>query len=86
MEHIGGLVRPEARLVLTTPFGPAAQDELQRTYDEARLQTLLDGWTPEVVHILERVSDTEWKVVGDSIEVPDGDAFRVAMVSAVRAR
>ncbi len=84
MDHIAGLVRPGARLVLTTPFGPPAQDELQRTYDEERLGRLLEGWTPEVVRVLERVSDTEWKVVGDTIQVPEGDAFRVAMVSAVR--
>jgi len=85
MERVAQLVRPGARLVLTTPFGVAAQDEVQRIYDPARLTKLLDGWDVEVVKILERVSDTQWDVVGDSIELPPGDVFRVAMVSAVLA-
>jgi SAM-dependent methyltransferase len=83
MERVAQLVRPGARLVLTTPFGNAAQDEVQRIYDPVRLTKLLDGWTPDVVRILERASSTQWDVVADRIELLQGDAFRVAMVSAV---
>jgi len=85
MDRVRQLSRPGTRLVLTTPFGTAAQDDLQRTYDVERLGRLLDGWKPDVVKILERDSDTQWSVVSEKIELPAGDVFRVAMVSAVLA-
>jgi len=83
MGRVRELSRPGTRLVLTTPFGVAAQDEVQRIYDAERLSKLLEGWDLDVVKILERESDTQWRVVSDHIEVPPGDVFRVAMVSAL---
>jgi SAM-dependent methyltransferase len=79
------VVRPGGRLVLTTPFGKAAQDDVQRIYDPERLSRLLDGWEIESVVVVERRSATEWHVVGSEIIVPDADAFRVIMVTALRS-
>jgi hypothetical protein len=83
MAHLRTLSRPGTRLILTTPFGPAAQDEVQRIYDPERLARLLDGWDVELVEVVQRRSPTEWIKVGDSIQLPRDDGFSVVMVSAV---
>ncbi len=73
------------RLILTTPFGEAAEDDVQRIYDADRLSSLLMGWDIEVSAVLQRASATEWNVIGDTIaETPKGE-FAVAMISAVLA-
>ena len=83
MESLRRLSRPGTRLILTTPFGEASRDEVQRIYDTERLTSLLSGWEIEVATILQRASETEWNIIGNTIaETPKGE-FAVAMISAV---
>jgi hypothetical protein len=65
------------RLVLTVPFGPAAEIAgFERVYDAAGLAELLDGWEVEQRLVVERVDRLTWQ----PCERPSGRA--VAMVTA----
>ncbi len=64
-------VRPGGLLVLTVPFGEAAVDDFQRTYDLPGLHELLDGWEIAELSAAWQVSPTEWRR-GDA-ERPEGD-------------
>ena len=44
LDHLRALVRPGGTLVLTTPYGAAGVDAIQRTYDRSGLDALLAGW------------------------------------------
>jgi hypothetical protein len=81
IERIYALTDPGGLLVVTVPFGPAAVNELERTYDRERLAGVLDGWTVEELTIAEQVEPTVW-VIRDS--PGDGDMRRVALVTARR--
>lgn len=39
------LLAPDGFVVITTPYGESAADDFERTYDDAALEKLLDGWT-----------------------------------------
>jgi hypothetical protein len=80
VERLGVLLRPGGRLVLTVPYGRAAVDDVQRTYDAAGLGALLEGWELEDREIVHQLDDCTW-VPGEP-EAPDARA--VAMVTAVR--
>ena len=56
-----GRVRPGGLLVLTVPFGEAAVDDFQRTYDLPGLHELLDGWEIVSLSAAWQVSPTEWR-------------------------
>src|SRR5919204_768327 len=47
MRRIRELTKPGGLLVLTTRFGEAHVDDFQRTYDQAGLEELLEGWEVE---------------------------------------
>jgi hypothetical protein len=66
-----GRVRPGGLLVLTVPFGEAAVDDFQRTYDLPGLHELLEGWEIAELSTAWQVSPTEWRR-GDP-ERPEGD-------------
>jgi hypothetical protein len=85
MEHMRAVTTAGARLVLTTPFGEADQDDVQRIYDVERLNRLLDGWDLDTVQVVQRVSETEWRTVSDEVRLPVDQRFAVIMVSAVRS-
>ncbi len=62
MARVRRLLVPGGRLALTTPFGPAAVDELERTYDADRLGRLLDGFVVDDVTVASRRDETTWQV------------------------
>jgi hypothetical protein len=66
-----GRVRPGGLLVLTVPFGEAAVDDFQRTYDLPGLHELLEGWEITSLSAAWQVTPTEWRR-GDP-ERPEGD-------------
>lgn len=75
MRRIVELVRPGGTVVVTVPYGTAEDTEVQRIYDRARLDALLEGL--EVVErIIVEERDATWTVVEDS------GAHAVALVSA----
>jgi len=84
MKRVRDLLAPGGRVVLTTPFGPAAVDELERTYDEDRLRRLFDGFEIEQQLVASRVDDTTWTVTGSDLTTP-ARRGHVAMVRARRA-
>ncbi len=45
LTQLKGWLAPDGLLVLTAPYGRASVDELQRVYDPAGLERLLEGWT-----------------------------------------
>jgi len=49
VKRVREMLAEDGLLVLTTPYGPQAVDDFQRTYDDAALTALLDGW-----HVVER--------------------------------
>ena len=55
-------LEPDGLLVLTVPVGPAAIDDLQRTYDPAGLDELLDGFTVQRRSLARSLDRTTWVV------------------------
>jgi 2-polyprenyl-3-methyl-5-hydroxy-6-metoxy-1,4-benzoquinol methylase len=85
MAHLRDLLRPGGRLVLTTPFGIAGEDELERTYDVAGVHGLLDGF--ELVDeplVMVRQSRTLWIPDRGGFSDVDDDRQRVVMLEARR--
>lgn len=76
LEIVDGALRPGGLLVLTVPYGVAEQDELERRYDGARLDALLDGWEVFERRIVECAGDTTW------LPVEDSTGHAVALVAA----
>lgn len=77
------LLSDDGLLVLTTPHGAADQDALERTYDDASLARLLDGWTMLEQRVVQRTDDRTWmpREQSDASEGPG-----VVMVLATPAR
>lgn len=84
MKRMRELVKPGGLLVLTTRFGNAGEDDLQRTYDRAGLDELLEGWQVDELTILRRDGDTSWSLADGSADADDGHE-KVALVTASRA-
>jgi SAM-dependent methyltransferase len=82
VERLGDLLSPGGRLVLTVPFGRAAIDDVQRTYDDAGLDALLAGWEIESREVVRQRDARTW--VADGEVAPEARA--VAMVTAIRPR
>ena len=68
LARLGELLAPEGRLVLTVPYGRAEVDALQRRYDRAGLDALLEGWTVQEEMIIEQVDERTWVPVEESTE------------------
>jgi hypothetical protein len=77
------LLSPEGLLVLTTPYGPEAVDDFERTYDDAAIERLLDGWTIVERRAAGRRDSLTWEVVAGSGEI---DEDGVVMVLATPSR
>jgi SAM-dependent methyltransferase len=84
MRRMRELTAPGGVLVLTTRFGRPAVDELQRTYDKAGLDELLEGWNVEELTVLRREDATTWALADGTGGADDG-AEKVALVTATRA-
>ncbi len=76
MTHSGG------RLVLTTPYGEAAINSLERTYDDAGLARLLAGWDDPKISIAVKRDETTWSPRQPDEIVALG-TLQVALVTAV---
>lgn len=77
------LTEPGGLLVLTAPVGKADVNEFQRTYDQAGLEALLEGWRIEDLTIARRQDRKTWVVAEDGFE-STGTESRVALVTARR--
>jgi SAM-dependent methyltransferase len=66
LARLRDLLRPDGRLVLTVPYGRAEIDSLQRRYDRAGLEQLLEGWTVVDRMVIEQVDERTWTPVEDS--------------------
>lgn len=82
VERLRQLVRPGGRLVLTTPYGQAHVNSLERTYDDAGLTRLLAGWSEPCVTVVVKRDPTTWSRRDDGECVP-ADTLQVALVTAV---
>ena len=60
MQRFRKWLRPGGHLVLTVPFGVAQTDDLQRTYDDAGLDELLDGWDVRQRLVFEQTDAHTW--------------------------
>lgn len=60
-ERLRGLLRPGGLLALTVPYGEARVTELERIYDRAQLERLLDGWHIEDVTVIEQAEPMVWR-------------------------
>jgi hypothetical protein len=76
MRRLLDLTRPGGLLVLTVPYGRPGVDDVQRRYDRAGLDALLDGWVETDRRIVERIDDVSWERVEES------DRHAVALVMA----
>ncbi len=83
MKRVRELLAPDGLVVLTTPFGPAAVNDLERTYDEERLRRLFEGFEIEHGLVGSRVDDVTWTVTGSELTTPS-EAGHVAMIRARR--
>ncbi len=81
MRLLKDVLKPNGLLVLTTPYGPAAVNELERIYDLDRLQHLLDGWTIGHVNIARQDDRCTWTLEATELEPPRGPN-RVMMLTA----
>ena len=86
VERVGELLSSEGFMVLTTPYGPARIDALERTYDDDALAALLEGWT-----VLERRTELRrdprtWMPGDPSTGTAGADSEGVVMVVAEPAR
>jgi Caenorhabditis protein of unknown function, DUF268 len=60
MHRLRELIREDGLLILTTPYGAAAMDEIQRTYDDSRLNDLLTGWVVNDFTVLRKGAEFAW--------------------------
>jgi SAM-dependent methyltransferase len=81
MRKMFELTRPGGRLLLTTRFGQAGVGELERTYDRAGLEALLEGWELQDLTFVRRTGKSTWEV-SEPQDEPGSEL--VALVTAVR--
>ena len=88
MKVVRDLLAPDGVVVLTTPFGPGAVNELERTYDLDRLRSLFDGFSVERAVVASRRDATTWTVTATAPSLDEGVATPEAPghVAMVRAR
>ena len=88
MKVVRDLLAPDGVVVLTTPFGPSAVNELERTYDLDRLRSLFDGFSVEHAVVASRRDATTWTVTTTAASLDEGVATPEAPghVAMVRAR
>jgi 2-polyprenyl-3-methyl-5-hydroxy-6-metoxy-1,4-benzoquinol methylase len=84
MKRMRELTKPGGLLVLTVPLGEGGVDEVQRTYDHAGLEALLEGWELEDLTVARQLDPKTW-VVGAEEPTSTNEAARVALVTARRA-
>ncbi len=83
IRYVAGLLAPGGRLVLTAPYGPAAVNDVERTYDRGGVLRLLDGWRIHYAAVGRRVDDVTWELEAADLIEPPGPG-RVVMIVASR--
>jgi hypothetical protein len=81
--RVGALLNDGGFMVLTTPYGRAAVDGLERVYDEDALSALLHGWTVVDRRTVLRRDDWTWIARDPEIGAGKSGSQGVAMVIAV---
>jgi hypothetical protein len=81
VQRVAELLDDEGFLVLTTPYGTATVNALERIYDDERLDALLSGWTVLDRRVVRRKDERTW--IADGV---DHDTAGVAMVVAAPPR
>ncbi|MDH4075931.1 MAG: class I SAM-dependent methyltransferase [Acidimicrobiia bacterium] len=84
MRQVARLMASGGRLVLTTPYGPAAVNDVERTYDRDGVMRLLDGWRIHYAAVGRRVDDVTWELEATELIEPPGPS-RVVMIVAGRS-
>jgi Caenorhabditis protein of unknown function, DUF268 len=69
LERVASMLTDEGFVVLTTRYGAAGVDELERTYDAAGLAALLEGWTVLDRRTMVRRDERTWSPAGENEEV-----------------
>lgn len=82
LSRLREMTRPGGRLVLTTPYGEASVNALERTYDDEGLTRLLAAWGDATVTIAVKRDAVTWSPRGEDEVVPPG-VLQVALVRAV---
>jgi len=82
--QVARMLAPGGRLVLTTPYGPAAVNDLERTYDRQGVMRLLQGWRIHYAAVGRRVDDVTWELEATELIEPPGPG-RVVMIVASRS-
>jgi Methyltransferase domain len=78
LDRARDLLADDGVLVLTTPFGTRAVDDLERTYDAPALAELLAGWTVLDRRIVHRLDGQTWSPAGAGEDERSGVAMVVA--------
>lgn len=86
IERVGELLAEDGFLVLTTPYGTAQVNALERVYDEHALDALLKGWTVTERRTIVRVDRQTWVPLEGERSGEQGDMPGVAMVVALPPR
>jgi SAM-dependent methyltransferase len=60
VERLGELLVPGGLLVITTPYGVAEVNELERTYDDESLDALVEGWKVLERHTITTSGGLTW--------------------------
>lgn len=66
MARLRELLKPEGALVLTVPYGAPSVDAVQRRYDKAGLDALLEGFEEQERIVLEQSDERTWASVAES--------------------
>jgi len=82
LSRLREMTRQGGRLVLTTPYGEAGINALERTYDDDGLARLVAAWSDPVISIAVKRGDTTWSPRREGEVVPPG-TLQVALVTAV---
>lgn len=87
VERFAAWLRPGGQLALTVPYGCWHVDELQRVYDTAHLDALLEGWEIRQRAICVQTAPNRWERVDGEPHpsVWEGGARGVALVLATHA-
>ncbi len=80
---VASLLVETGKLILTTPFGPAEVNDVERIYDRERLLNLIQGFELERTVIGVRTDDGNWVAESNELSEPAGPG-RVAMIVAHR--
>jgi len=81
MGRMLGLTKRGGRLLLTTRYGQAAVGDLERTYDRAGLEALLEGWELQDLTFVRRTGSSTWEL-SEPVEEPGSEL--VVLVTAQR--